>query len=1012
MLLETKSDYFLMLKMINFTHILAIGFSKRYISFIFCISFYILFSFFININYLFENIFLSFTLFSKFLNSHEDNSIFYTLFKNLKDQLKDKSLSIEEKRELVKELRNVVSMGTEVIKEQKEKETKEQKLAERRRKAAEKQQKFSSSLYDSICSILGYDLKDKIKSFNPKWISIKSKPTISINEFQPNYFTYDLECYLDEQNSFVPYQFGIYNPDINYKSFYGHNCVIDALKFILNSNYNTSNVIFYAHNAGKFDALFLIKVLTTQFNIDKISTLKDKNNAIFFFEFSYNGYNFKFKDSFKILPFGLHRLLTDFNINVNGLVGKLPFNHSWMNKNRVFYSGPTPDWLTSIDLSTIYVIKDGIFYIERYCYHYNKIDCVALHKLIYEFYFQLVKDFNIDFSYCITLPQLSMEVFRTIFLKGNKVIRLLSNRHYNFFLDAYKGANVSVYKPYGEKLYAYDVNSLYPYCMLKDMPVGTPRPYNIENGLNSFFGIAYAKVSCPNTLKIPVLPLKTKINGVEKLIFPTGTFNGTFFSEELKYAAQLGYKITLLKAYSFQRDKNLFKDYVDLFYNKKSNGKGAVKATAKLFLNSLYGRFAMQKDFDFNLITQSNQIKNQIINVFTNINPIPLSFKSVLFSFNLAPSETLKKSDPILYDLLTKHYLTQCETRIGNIAIAAAITAYARCEIDKYKRLSGLTCYYSDTDCVHLNGPLPKHMIGNELGMMKNELADNNYTIENDAKYFYKKGLFLRDKVYSIILQDGSERTKFSGLNRKFIPKNCFNILYNTYVSGNTIKMSTQMLRRNIDQLDVSMINIEKIFSFSYDKRLRIYNSKGLWVDTVPINITTFKKSSQDLTPIIRKAQAQIYDDQKKSDLEPFLGTLNQANICNNKNKDFDGYFLNYNKAVNSDSLTVLNYLIDKAINEGVLVPGVHFLISEHYLGKVNTISYMTNFISKQDILNIYQQHLDYILNSGVSGKVLYNEESGYIIDGLTLRIRIPNELKPESSPSLLTRIKKVFSKT
>src|SRR5690606_110725 len=119
------------------------------------------------------------------------------------------------------------------------------------------------------------------------------------------------------------------------------------------------------------------------------------------------------------------------------------------------------------------------------------------------------------------------------------------------------------------------------------------------------YGFAEAEVTAPTDLKIPVLPLKTTVNGVEKLIFPTGTFKGTFFSEELRYAQSLGYKIKLIKALEFSRSKDLFSEYIINFYRKKAMGSGAMKAISKLFLNSLYGRFAMQKDFDSHFITSS-----------------------------------------------------------------------------------------------------------------------------------------------------------------------------------------------------------------------------------------------------------------------------------------------------------------------------------------------------------------------------------------------------------------------
>ena len=41
---------------------------------------------------------------------------------------------------------------------------------------------------------------------------------------------------------------------------------------------------------------------------------------------------------------------------------------------------------------------------------------------------------------------------------------------YNDIKQAYFGGNTEVYKPRGKYLYYYDVNSLYPYVALQDMP--------------------------------------------------------------------------------------------------------------------------------------------------------------------------------------------------------------------------------------------------------------------------------------------------------------------------------------------------------------------------------------------------------------------------------------------------------------------------------------------------------------------------------------------------------------
>lgn len=58
--------------------------------------------------------------------------------------------------------------------------------------------------------------------------------------------------------------------------------------------------------------------------------------------------------------------------------------------------------------------------------------------------------------------------------------------------------------------------------------------------------------------------------------------------------------------------------------------------------------------------------------------------------------------------------------------------------------------------------------MGDDLGKMKNVLADSNYTIENDAQYFIKKGFFLRENVYSLIPFQGDPIIKFYGLNKAY----------------------------------------------------------------------------------------------------------------------------------------------------------------------------------------------------------------------------------------------------
>lgn len=82
-----------------------------------------------------------------------------------------------------------------------------------------------------------------------------------------------------------------------------------------------------------------------------------------------------------------------------------------------------------------------------------------------------------------------------------------------------------------------------------------------------------------------------------------------------------------------------------------------------------------------------------------------------------------------------------------NIAIASAITAYARIKMSIFKNNPNFKLYNSDTDNIVINKPLPEELVGKELGLMKLE-------------HVIKKAVFLAPKVYGIIEENGNEIKK------------------------------------------------------------------------------------------------------------------------------------------------------------------------------------------------------------------------------------------------------------
>jgi len=73
-----------------------------------------------------------------------------------------------------------------------------------------------------------------------------------------------------------------------------------------------------------------------------------------------------------------------------------------------------------------------------------------------------------------------------------------------------------------------------------------------------------------------------------------------------------------------------------------------------------------------------------------------------------------------------------------NVPIAAAVTSYSRMVINGFKLLAlslDLDIYYSDTDSLVVNGPLPpEHLDSTQLGKFK-------------FKHIFKEGIFVAPKI-------------------------------------------------------------------------------------------------------------------------------------------------------------------------------------------------------------------------------------------------------------------------
>jgi hypothetical protein len=177
----------------------------------------------------------------------------------------------------------------------------------------------------------------------------------------------------------------------------------------------------------------------------------------------------------------------------------------------------------------------------------------------------------------------------------------------------------------------------------------------------------------------------------------------------------------LIKVYHFSKE-TIFTKNIVYFYNiKKKNATGALRLLAKLHLNTLYGYFGRRRT----LIETKNVYNKDLLEyygkytIFSEIN-INKNISTILMSSNMDYDLINEINEETNLDLISKFRSIK-----SHVGIAAAVTSYSRIEMIKFKMeldKLGINLYYTDTDSIFVDGELPQHLVGNELGLMKDEL--------------------------------------------------------------------------------------------------------------------------------------------------------------------------------------------------------------------------------------------------------------------------------------------------
>ena len=324
-----------------------------------------------------------------------------------------------------------------------------------------------------------------------------------------------------------------------------------------------------------------------------------------------------------------------------------------------------------------------------------------------------------------------------------------------------------------EQIHYMDVTSLYPWVNKNavyplDHPNIITQPTLEE--FPHYFGLAKVDILPPKKLFHPVLPMRSG----GKLTFPLCAtcvqeqqarpmlerspichhspaqrqLRGTWCTPEIKKALEMGYELVRVhEVWHFEeRESGLFADYVNTWLKIKTEASGwpknctteakkkdyikrfkkkegirlefgkieknpGLKATAKLMLNSFWGKFGQRENLpQVQQCTSPNELYNVLEDDTLQVTNIRICTEEVLEVVYTNTEETVFPSNKT------------------NVFIAAFTTCWARLKLYSYLETLGEQVLYYDTDSViyKWSPNQPKITTGDYLGDMKDELEGDH----------------------------------------------------------------------------------------------------------------------------------------------------------------------------------------------------------------------------------------------------------------------------------------------
>jgi len=680
-------------------------------------------------------------------------------------------------------------------------------------------------------------IKDKDK-YNLDLFTVK-KParriqSVKIDKKRTNkIITMDLETLTLSNGTMKPYLVSWFDGSVS-KSYYlsdfntHEDMLKEAIKALMKTKYTGYKI--YLHNFAKFDAIFLVQILN---ELGYINPILNKGQIITVpLKFSKKEesriYTITFKDSLQLLLASLRKLAISFGVSTQ----KGIFPHKFVSEENLNYIGVVPafEYFDNISLEDY----------NDYCNNFNsnwslrdesikycKADCISLYEILIKFFELIFEKFKFDANKSPTLPSLAFKLFRTNYLDEEKTfIPMIAGKVANDIRLSYTGGATDMYIPTNqdnELVYGYDVNSLYPTVMAENpMPVGKPTYF--EGDIRKYdpeaFGFFYCKITTPEYLEHPILQTHVKTKEGTRTVAALGTYEDMLFSAEMDNAMKYGYNFEILGGYTFKK-AYVFKEFINKLYNLRLQypKDNPMNYISKIIMNSSYGRFGMDDRFTSSLIIDKNlypKFEEKNLESIIDINSLGDSFL-----IEMKNDETKTMVDNLY------------ETHNVNVAIASAITAYARIYMSQFKNNPNLKLFYTDTDSIYTNlNPdqmmvlYPNIVSDKGLGLLK---------LENISS----KAIFLAPKLYYLKTIDDKESFKVKGLDKnvKLTEEDFIDLLS----KDKTVLKSHDKWFRSIENATISIQNQIYTIQQTDNKRQLIYNANNEFYASTPYLITNDK---------------------------------------------------------------------------------------------------------------------------------------------------------------------------